>query len=51
MTAHLAWPQPQYERIRAGLSPRLWGRRSMGVVCLGEWIQKGSGTAEAVEEN
>ena len=23
MTAHLAWPQPQYERIRAGLSPRL----------------------------
>jgi NAD(P)-dependent dehydrogenase (short-subunit alcohol dehydrogenase family) len=23
MTAHPAWPQPRYERIRAGLSPRL----------------------------
>ena len=40
MTAHLAWPQPQYDRIRAGSSPR-----------LRDWIQKGSGPAGAVEEN
>ena len=41
MTAHLAWPQPQYERIRAGPSPRL---RDVAA-------RKGSGPAGAVEEN
>ncbi len=51
MTAHLTWPQPQYERIPCGIvAPRV-GRRGTSVVCLVDWIQKGGGPAGAVEEN
>ena len=50
MTVHPAWPQPQYERIRAGLSPRLRdvAARASYVLSTGS---RSRGPAGAVEAN